>query len=130
MFEPVAVALVARELKKRDLIHSARPHGDGAPWRDRRTTSSRRRASQVVVPISTPLKATGGLVDPHGNLAPDGCVVKMAGQIACTIAGRRACSTARRTAFAAVRPIDQAGDVVVIRYEGPTAAPACGRCCR
>ena len=58
----------------------------------------------VVRPLDKPLKPTGGLVILHGNLAPDGCVVKVAGheRQTCT-AARRASSTARRTPSTAVK---------------------------
>ena len=66
-----------------------------------------------------------------GNLAPEGAVVKVARLRALrTTAARRASSTARRRRFDAVlaRP-DHAGDVVVIRYEGPQRRPGHARRC-
>lgn len=80
---------------------------------------------EVVRPVSDPITPTGGLVILKGNLAPDGCVVKVAGGYgdrrhrgpARVFDGEEAC-------FEAVeRGALQAGDVVVIRYEGPRGGP-------
>ena len=80
---------------------------------------------QVVVrPLSDPLKPTGGLVILKGNLAPEGCVIKVAGHNIETFRGPARVFDGEEGAFAAV---DQgrikAGDVVVIRYEGPKGGP-------
>jgi dihydroxy-acid dehydratase len=80
---------------------------------------------QVVVrPLSEPLKPTGGLVILRGSLAPDGCVVKMAGHERVFHRGPARVFEREEDAMAAathgrIRP----GDVVVIRYEGPRGGP-------
>jgi dihydroxy-acid dehydratase len=78
----------------------------------------------VVRPLSSPIKPTGGLVILHGSLAPDGCVVKVAGHERQTHTGPARVFDNEEQAMAAVtgRRI-QAGDVVVIRYEGPRGGP-------
>jgi dihydroxy-acid dehydratase len=78
----------------------------------------------VVRPLDQPLKATGGLVILHGSLAPDGCVVKVAGYDRVTHTGPARVFDGEEAAMAAVteRRI-KAGDVVVIRYEGPRGGP-------
>ena len=59
-----------------------------------------------------------------GNLAPEGCVIKVAGHTSSTcIAGRRACSTARKRRWTRCSSKIKPGDVVVIRYEGPRGGP-------
>ena len=58
-----------------------------------------------------------------GNLAPEGCVIKVAAMIVSTIAARRECSTVKRTPCAPSPRGIHAGDVVVIRYEGPRGGP-------
>ena len=79
---------------------------------------------EVVRPLDDPLKPTGGLVILHGNLAPEGCVVKMAGHERLTHRGPARVFDSEEEAFAAVagRRIGP-GDVVVIRYEGPRGGP-------
>ena len=78
----------------------------------------------VVRTLDKPLKATGGLVILHGSLAPDGCVVKVAGYERQTHTGPARVFDSEEAAMAAVtgRRINP-GDVVVIRYEGPRGGP-------
>ncbi|HEY2038894.1 MAG TPA: dihydroxy-acid dehydratase [Edaphobacter sp.] len=78
----------------------------------------------VIYPIDKPLKATGGLVILKGNLAPDGCVVKVAGHERVLHTGTARVFNSEDDCFAAV----EAGkinpnDVCVIRYEGPRGGP-------
>ena len=79
---------------------------------------------EVVRPLSDPLKETGGLVILHGNLAPEGCVVKVAGYERLAHTGPARVFESEEDCFAAVKAggID-AGDVVVIRNEGPAGGP-------
>jgi dihydroxy-acid dehydratase len=78
----------------------------------------------VIVPVEHPLKATGGLVILKGNLAPDGCVIKVAGHERLRHSGPARVFECEEDAFHAVsqRQI-HAGDVVVIRNEGPKGGP-------
>jgi dihydroxy-acid dehydratase len=70
------------------------------------------------------LKRTGGLVILKGNLAPDGCVVKMAGHERLTHREPARVFECEEDAFAAVKQRSiEPGDVVVIRYEGPQGGP-------
>jgi dihydroxy-acid dehydratase len=79
---------------------------------------------EVVRPLSDPLKPTGGLVILRGNLAPEGCVVKVAGEERTRHSGPARVFESEEEAFAAVRANDiKAGDVVVIRNEGPAGGP-------
>jgi dihydroxy-acid dehydratase len=78
----------------------------------------------VVVPIETPLKETGGLRALWGNLAPEGCVVKLAGHDKMVHRGPARVFDSEEACFAAVKAQQiVAGDVVVIRYEGPAGGP-------
>ena len=79
---------------------------------------------EVVRANNNPLKPTGGLVILHGNLSPEGCVIKVAGNNTQTFRGPARVFDEEEAAFAAVnnRQI-KAGDVVVIRYEGPRGGP-------
>jgi dihydroxy-acid dehydratase len=79
---------------------------------------------EVVRPVDQPLKSTGGLAILRGNLAPEGCVVKLAGTERLQHSGPAKVFESEEDAFAAV---DEqgivAGDVVVIRNEGPSGGP-------
>ena len=79
---------------------------------------------EVVRRKNNPLKATGGLVILHGNLAPEGCVIKVAGYDTQNFRGPARVFNDEEAAFAAISAGRiQAGDVVVIRYEGPRGGP-------
>src|SRR6202034_556963 len=78
----------------------------------------------VVAPLSKPLKATGGLVILKGNLAPGGGVVKMSGHERASQTGPARVFDSEEAAMKAVTSKQiKAGDVVVIRYEGPKGGP-------
>src|ERR1700730_3416679 len=78
----------------------------------------------VVRPLDQPIKATGGLVILHGSLAPEGCVIKVAGYDRQGHTGPARVFDSEEAAMAAVTEGRiQAGDVVVIRYEGPRGGP-------
>jgi len=79
---------------------------------------------QVVRPLSNPLKPTGGLVILKGNLAPEGCVIKVAGHERLKHRGPARVFDREEDAFQAVQAGKiREGDVVVIRYEGPKGGP-------
>ena len=79
---------------------------------------------RVIRPLDDPLSPTGGLVILKGNLAPDGCVVKIAGHSMTTHKGPARVFDSEESAFDAVQSGDiKSGDVVAIRYEGPMGGP-------
>jgi dihydroxy-acid dehydratase len=79
---------------------------------------------EVIMPLETPIKATGGLVILKGNLAPEGAVVKVAGHERLHHRGPARIFEREEDAMAAALRRDiHAGDVVVIRYEGPRGGP-------
>jgi len=79
---------------------------------------------QVIRPLNKPLKETGGLVILKGNLAPEGAVLKVAGHDYKTFTGMAKVFGREEDAFEAVKTHKiKAGDVVVIRYEGPKGGP-------
>ena len=79
---------------------------------------------QIVRTKENPLKPTGGLVILKGNLAPEGCVIKVAGHDTVNFTGPARVFDGEEAAFAAVESGEiKAGDVVVIRYEGPRGGP-------
>jgi dihydroxy-acid dehydratase len=78
----------------------------------------------VIYPVSRPLSPTGGVVGLRGNLAPDGAIVKIAGMTQLRFEGTALCFDSEEEAFAAVQArAYKAGDVIVIRYEGPRGGP-------
>ncbi len=78
----------------------------------------------VVYPVSRALSPTGGVVGLKGNLAPDGAIVKVAGLAHQRFEGTALCFDCEEDAFAAVQArAYKAGDVIVIRYEGPKGGP-------
>jgi dihydroxy-acid dehydratase len=78
----------------------------------------------VIYPASSPITATGGVVGLRGNLAPDGAIVKVAGLKTQRFEGAALCFDSEEEAFAAVQArAYKAGDVIVIRYEGPRGGP-------
>jgi dihydroxy-acid dehydratase len=118
------VALVARELLKAGLVHGDAPNVDGRSLSQVATAVVETPGKEVVVPIETPLKPTGGLAILRGNLAPDGCVVKLAGHERLFHRGPARVFDSEEECFAAVKARTiESGDVVVIRYEGPAGGP-------
>jgi dihydroxy-acid dehydratase len=124
MFDAGGVALVARELRKRDLVHAGARNVDGRTMAEIADQAVETPGQPVVVPIESPLKATGGLAILRGNLSPEGCVVKLAGHERLSHSGPARVFDSEEDCFAAVKAgAVEAGDVVVIRYEGPAGGP-------
>jgi dihydroxy-acid dehydratase len=114
-----------RELLKRPgLLHGDAPTVDGRTIAQVAAAVAETPGQQVVVPLETPLKPTGGLAILHGSLAPDGCVVKLAGHERREHRGPARVFDSEAACYDAVRAQRiKAGDVVVIRYEGPVGGP-------
>jgi dihydroxy-acid dehydratase len=78
----------------------------------------------VIYPVSKAITPTGGVVGMKGNLAPDGAIVKVAGLKVQRFEGTALCFDCEEDAFAAVdQRAYKAGDVIIIRYEGPKGGP-------
>ena len=78
----------------------------------------------VVLPVSRPIRDTGGLKLLRGNLAPEGCVIKVAGVKNLKHRGPARCFDGEEACMTAVQAGQiKAGDVVIIRYEGPKGGP-------
>ncbi len=118
------VALVARELVRAGVVHEQATAVDGRTLRQVADGAHERPGQDVVVPFDHPLKPTGGLAILRGNLAPDGCVVKLAGHERLHHRGPARVFESEEDCFAAVKARSIVpGDVVVIRYEGPAGGP-------
>src|SRR6186713_1510330 len=125
MFEAGGVALVMRELLKRPgLLHGDEITVDGRTIAEVAAAAVEAPGQKVVVPLETPLKPTGGLAILHGSLAPEGCVVKLAGHERRQHRGPARVFDSEAACYDAVRAqLIKPGDVVVIRYEGPVGGP-------
>jgi len=124
MYDAGGVALVMRELLKRGLLHGDAPTVDGRTIAEIAAAVVETPGQQVVVPIETPLKASGGLTILRGSLAPEGCVIKMAGHERRHHRGPARVFNSENACFEAVKAGSIArGDVIVIRYEGPVGGP-------
>ncbi len=125
MYEAGGVALVMRELLKRPgLLHGDAPTVDGRTIAQIAAEVVETPGQRVVHPIETPLKPNGGLAILHGSLAPDGCVVKLAGHERRQHRGPARVFDSETACYDAVRAQRIVpGDVVVIRYEGPVGGP-------
>src|ERR1700733_5816935 len=78
----------------------------------------------VIYPVSTPISATGGVVGLKGSLAPDGAIVKVAGLHNLRFGGIPPRFDCEAETFAAVQTrAYKAGDVIIVRYEGPKGGP-------
>ena len=118
------IALVARELAKKGLIHRDAITVDGRTLGQVGDEAQETPGQKVVVDIETPVKETGGIAILRGNLAPEGCVAKLAGHERRFHRGPARVFESEEECFEAVeqRSIKE-GDVVVIRYEGPAGGP-------
>jgi dihydroxy-acid dehydratase len=118
------VALVMRELLKKGLLHGDEATVDGRTIAQIAAAAVETPGQEVVVPIERPLKPTGGLAILRGSLAPDGCVVKLAGHERRQHRGPARVFDSEGACYEAVRAQRiKLGDVVVIRYEGPVGGP-------
>jgi dihydroxy-acid dehydratase len=116
--------LVAKRLIDAGLLHERQPTVTGRTIGEEAQDAKETPGQQVLRPLSNPIKQTGGLVILRGNLAPDGCVVKVAGHSIMTFRGPAKVYNREEDAFIAVQSRQiKAGDVVVIRYEGPSGGP-------
>ena len=125
LYEAGGVALVMRELLKRPgLLHGDEPTVDGRTIAQIAAAVVETPGQKVVLPLETPLKPNGGLAILHGSLAPEGCVVKLAGHERRQHRGPARVFDSESACYDAVRAQRiKAGDVVVIRYEGPVGGP-------
>jgi dihydroxy-acid dehydratase len=117
-------ALVAKRLLEAGLLRGDAITVTGRTIAEEANTAKEAPGQEVVRKLNAPLKPTGGLVILKGNLAPEGCVVKVAGHNIQTFRGTARVFDNEEAAFQAVenRTV-KAGDVMVIRYEGPKGGP-------
>jgi dihydroxy-acid dehydratase len=124
LFKAGGIQLVAKRLVDAGLIHGDAITVTGKTIAEAAQMTTETPGQEVVRSLANPIKPTGGLVILKGNLAPEGCVVKVAGHERMIHKGPARVFDREEDAFAAVQKGQiKDNDVVVIRYEGPKGGP-------
>ena len=124
LYEAGGVPLVLERLLDAGVLHGDAITVTGKTIGEHAQDAEEAAGQKVVRPLSDPLKSTGGFAILRGNVAPDGCVVKLAGHERRKHTGPARVFDGEEAAMAAVlAKAIQAGDVVVIRGEGPAGGP-------
>jgi dihydroxy-acid dehydratase len=124
MYRAGGAALIAKRLKEAGLLHEGAMTVTGRTIGEEADRVTEPKGQEVVRPLSNPMSPNGGLAIVHGNLAPEGAVVKIAGKKVLTFTGPARVFDSEEAAFDAVdHGRIKAGDVVIIRYEGPKGGP-------
>jgi dihydroxy-acid dehydratase len=124
LFAAGGVPLVLARLQEAGILHSGAQTVTGRTIGAEAAAAVETPGQRVVRPLAEPLKPTGGFAILRGNLAPDGCVIKLAGHERRHHAGPARVFDGEEAAMAAVLAKEiRAGDVVVIRGEGPAGGP-------
>jgi dihydroxy-acid dehydratase len=124
LYKAGGIPLVAKRLLEAGILHADAETVTGRTIGEHAAEATETEGQQVVRPVSDPVKPTGGLAILRGNLAPEGCVVKLAGHERLRHAGPARVFESEEEAMAAVTAKSIApGDVVVIRNEGPAGGP-------
>jgi len=118
------VRLLAKRLLEGKRLHGSAKTVTGRTIAEEVANAQETPGQAVIVPLDKPLKTTGGLVILKGNLAPEGCVAKISGHERLEQRGPARVFDSEEKAMAAVTAKKiKAGDVVVIRNEGPKGGP-------
>jgi dihydroxy-acid dehydratase len=124
LYEAGGVPLVLARLNDAGILNSDALTVTGRTIGEHAADAVETDGQRVVRSLSEPIKATGGFAILRGNVAPDGCVVKLAGHERRKYTGPSRVFDGEEAAMAAVLAHEvQAGDVVVIRGEGPAGGP-------
>jgi dihydroxy-acid dehydratase len=124
MYRAGGMRLVAKRLLDAGLMHGDAPTVTGKTLAEEAASAEEADGQVVIRAIDDPIQKTGGLAILRGNLAPEGCVVKLAGHERRRQRGPARVFESEEDAFKAVAASGiKAGDVVVIRNEGPAGGP-------
>jgi dihydroxy-acid dehydratase len=124
LYEAGGVPLVMKRLQDAGLLNDDAITVTGKTIGEIAAAATETPGQKVVRPLEDPINATGGLAILHGNLAPDGCVVKLAGYERRRQSGPARVFESEEDAMAAVTAGSiKPGDVIVIRNEGPAGGP-------
>src|SRR6201981_1188320 len=117
-------ALIAKRMLEAGLLKGDAITVTGKTLAQEADAAKEKPKQEVVRSVKNPLKPTGGLVILKGNLAPEGCVIKVAGHNVMNFRGTARVFDSEEAAFAEIdKNKIKAGDVIVIRYEGPKGGP-------
>ncbi|HEV2741261.1 MAG TPA: dihydroxy-acid dehydratase [Candidatus Elarobacter sp.] len=118
------VQLIAKRMVEGGLVDGDTLTPSGHTLREETANAVETPGQQVVTTAERPFKKKGGLRILRGNLAPDGAVVKIAGHEPALLTGRARVFEREEDAMHAIDAREiVAGDIVVIRYEGPKGGP-------
>ena len=118
------IPVIAKRLLDGKLANGSTMTVTGKTFAEEANAAMETPGQPVIAPLSHPLKKTGGLVILHGNIAPEGCVVKISGHERLTHRGPARIFESEEAAMTAVTSKQiKSGDVVVIRNEGPKGGP-------
>jgi dihydroxy-acid dehydratase len=124
LYRAGGVPLLLNRLSEAGLLHRYEITVSGRTIGEEADAAIEEPGQDVVRPVADPVKQQGGLAILHGNLAPDGAVVKVAGTERLGQSGPARVFECEEDCFAAVKAGEiKAGDVIVIRNEGPTGGP-------
>ena len=124
LYEAGGVPVVMKELMRAGLLHGDCMTVTGRTMAENLAAIEGGADGRVIYPVETPITATGGVVGLKGNLAPEGAIVKVAGMKKQKFEGPARVFENEEEAFAAVQSRDyKAGEVLVIRNEGPKGGP-------
>jgi dihydroxy-acid dehydratase len=116
--------LLAKRLIEAGRLDGSCPNVTGKTLAEEAAAAKETAGQDVIHPLDSALKPSGGLVILKGNIAPDGCVIKVAGHKRLEHRGPARVFDSEHAAFQAVEQGRiKAGDVMVIRYEGPKGGP-------
>jgi dihydroxy-acid dehydratase len=124
LYEAGGVPLVLSRLNEAGILNADAPTVTGRTIGEHAAEALETDGQPVVRPLSDPIKATGGFAILRGNVAPEGCVVKLSGHERRKAVGPARVFDGEEAAMAAVLAHElKAGDIVVIRGEGPAGGP-------
>jgi dihydroxy-acid dehydratase len=116
--------LLAKQLIDAGLIDGTALNVTGRTLAEEAALAEETPGQQVIFPANKAIKPTGGLVILKGNIAPEGCVIKVAGHKRLTHRGPARVFDSEQDSFAAIEAgTIKPDDVLVIRYEGPRGGP-------
>ncbi len=124
MYEAGGMGVVAKRLLEAGLLHDKEMTVTGRTIGEEARAAREAPGQKVIRPLSSPIAHHGGLAILRGNLAPDGCVAKVAGHEQEVFRGTARVFDCEEDAFLAVKKGKiKAGDFIVIRWEGPKGGP-------
>jgi dihydroxy-acid dehydratase len=124
MYEAGGMAVVGKRLLEAGLLHASEKTVTGRTIGEEVKVAAEPAGQQVIKPLAKALKSEGGIAILRGNLAPDGCVIKLSGQKKYAHRGPARVFEREEDAFQAVKKGKiKPNDVIVIRYEGPKGGP-------